>query len=294
MRGDGVAGAQSETARREGEVLRLDGVGYRTGGRPLLEGVDLAVAPGDCLGLIGPNGAGKTTLLRLAAGLLTPTSGGIRLGDRPLDELGRREIARRLGYVPQRPQLDAAFSVRAVVLTGRTPHPRRFQLETAADRRIADEALARADLVALAERPVTALSGGERQRVAIARALAQRPRLLLLDEPTASLDLRHQHEIMALAAGLARDAGLAVLVSAHDLNLAARYCDRLAVLDRGRLVAEGAPIAVLTPALLAAVFGVEASVAVGDGPTPTATVTVHGALVPGGVGVPAGYRVEDA
>ncbi len=278
MRGEGLPRVWGAAGRRGGEVLRLDRVGYRAGGRALLEGVDLTLAPGDCLGLIGPNGAGKTTLLRLAAGLLTPTSGGVRLGERALGELGRREIARRLGYVPQRPQLDAAFSVRAVVLTGRTPHLGRFQVETAADRRIADEALARADLAAFAERPVTALSGGERQRVAIARALAQRPRLLLLDEPTASLDLRHQHEIMALAAGLARDADLAVLVSVHDLNLAARYCDRLAVLDRGRLVAAGAPIAVLTPALLAAVFGVEASVAVGAGPAPTVAVTVHGAL----------------
>ena len=261
-----------------GELLRLEALTYRLGGRLLADGIALTVAPGAVVGLIGPNGAGKTTLLRLAAGLLTPTAGRIVLDGRPLADWGRREVARRLGYVPQRPQLDAEFSVRDVVLTGRTPHLGRFQVESAADRRIAAAALDRADLTAFAERPVTALSGGERQRVAIARALAQEPRLLLLDEPTASLDLRHQHEIMALVVALARKSRLGVLVSVHDLNLAARYCDRLAVIDSGRLVADGPPHAALTPALLGEVFGVAASVAVGVGPSAALTITVHGAL----------------
>jgi iron complex transport system ATP-binding protein len=259
-------------------ILRLENVGYALDRHTILRGISFGLQPGECVGLVGPNGSGKTTLLRTAAGLLAPDVGQILLTEQPLTQLKRREIARQIGYVPQQANLDFNFSVREVVLMGRNPYLSRFEVENESDRCIARQALELADLTHLVERLVTTLSGGERQRVVIARALAQQSRLLLLDEPTASLDLRHQHEIMALLVRLSQEHNLAILVALHDLNLAARYCNRLIVLNRARLLADGRPAEVLTPELMAQVFEVEATICPDETAPGRVQIVVQGVL----------------
>jgi iron complex transport system ATP-binding protein len=241
------------------EILRFDSVSYAIDGVPLLTGIDLRVAAGTFLGLIGPNGAGKSTLLRLAAGLIPPTTGTIAVAGEPLARIPRARAARLLGYVPQHSRLDFPFSVTDVVLSGRNPYIGRFRTETAVDKAAAARALARADIAQFGARSILTLSGGEWQRVLIARALAQEPRILLLDEPTANLDLHHQHAVLGLGRALAAD-GLTVIAAIHDVTLAARYCHALTVLAGGRIVATGAPEATLTPALLAGIFAVDAEI----------------------------------
>ncbi|MFO7168646.1 MAG: ABC transporter ATP-binding protein, partial [Chloroflexota bacterium] len=202
--------------------LVLDNVtaGYR--GEPVVRGVSLAVAAGEVLGLIGPNGAGKTTLLRAIDGTLAPQRGSVLLGGEDLHRLSALERAKRVAVVPQGLQLPEGFSVAEVVLMGRNPHLPPLGAEQPQDYRIAEEAMRRTGVLELARRRVGEISGGEQQRVLIARALAQQPRLLLLDEATAHLDLRHQAAIMGLVRRLART-GLAVVAALHDLNLAALY-----------------------------------------------------------------------
>jgi iron complex transport system ATP-binding protein len=236
-------------------LLALDRLTVRRGGRPVLDGVTLRVEAGELAGLLGPNGAGKTTLMRAALGL-QPADGGIALGDAPLAALPPRARALRAAHIPQDRTIAWPISVEALVALGRTPH----RTAPAADRAAIEAAVATMDLHALRHRPATALSGGERARALIARALAQDAPLLLADEPTAGLDPAHALTLMAAFRGLAR-AGRGVLVSLHDLGLAARWCDRLILLDRGRLAAEGPPEAVLTPGRLAAVYGITAHVA---------------------------------
>jgi iron complex transport system ATP-binding protein len=241
------------------DALVLDSVSYAIDGTPLLTGIDLRVAAGTFLGLIGPNGAGKSTLLRLAAGLIAPTQGMIAVSGEPLSRLARAQAAQLLGYVPQHSRLDFPFSVADVVLSGRNPYVGRFRTETAADRAGAERAMEQTAIAHLAERSILTLSGGEWQRVLIARALAQGPRILLLDEPTANLDLHHQHTVLRLARALAAE-GLTVIAAVHDVALAARYCDALAVLAGGRIVATGLPADILRPSLLAEVFAVDAEI----------------------------------
>jgi iron complex transport system ATP-binding protein len=195
----------------------------------------------------------------------------------------RKQIARLLGYVPQQVRLDFPFSVADVVMDGRNPHLGRFQIGDTADRRIVWEAMEQTGILPLAERNVQTLSGGEKQRVLIARALAQQPRVLLLDEPTANLDLYHQHAIVWLVRRLAAEQGLAVVAAIHDINLAARYCDQLAVLMSGRIVATGPPAMTLTRALLAGVFAVEAEIT--PEPDVAGAVRVH-VLNPSDTSVP--------
>jgi iron complex transport system ATP-binding protein len=254
-------------------ALQLESVTYEIDGATLIAGVDLAVEAGTFLGVIGPNGAGKSTLLRLAAGLTAPTDGEIVLASAPLGALARRRVAQLLGYVPQQARLDFPFSVEDAVMDGRNPHLGRFQVGGAADRRVVREAMAHTGILAIAERNVQTLSGGEKQRVLIARALAQQPRVLLLDEPTANLDLYHQHAILQLVRDLVRERELAVVAAVHDIGLAARYCDQLAVLTHGRIVATGPPATTLSPALLAEVFSVDAEVA--PDPHAPGAVRVH-------------------
>jgi iron complex transport system ATP-binding protein len=254
-------------------TLRLTSVTYMIDSATLIAGADLAVEAGAFLGIIGPNGAGKSTLLRLAAGLIAPASGEITLDGRSLRALPRKQIARLLGYVPQQARLDFPFSVADVVMDGRNPHLGRFQVGGVADRQIVWEAMEQTGILPLAERNVQTLSGGEKQRVLIARALAQQPRVLLLDEPTANLDLHHQHAILRLVRRLAEEQGLAVVAAVHDINLAARYCDQLAVLMNGRIVATGTPAATITHALLADVFAVDAEIA--PEPDVAGAVRVH-------------------
>jgi iron complex transport system ATP-binding protein len=240
-------------------MLRFESVSYAIDGAPLLAGIDLRVRAGTFLGVIGPNGAGKSTLLRLAAGLITPTTGKISVADEPLSHIPRTRAARLLGYVPQHSRLDFPFIVADVVLSGRNPYIGRFRTETVADKAAAESAMAQTEIAHLAGRNILTLSGGEWQRVLIARALAQEPHILLLDEPTANLDLHHQHALLGLARSLAAD-GLTIIAAIHDVTLAARYCDMLAVVADGRIVTTGTPAAVLTPALLAEVFAVDVEI----------------------------------
>jgi iron complex transport system ATP-binding protein len=231
---------------------------FRT--RPVLSRVSMALAAGELVGVLGPNGSGKTTLLRLLAGLAAPSSGTVRLDGAPLAGLARRALARRLALVPQDPHLDYPFTALEVALMGRAPHQRGLGLPSARDLATAERALALVDAAALAARPVDRLSGGERQRVFVARALAQEPAVLLLDEPTTHLDVRHQLDVHALVRRLCREEGLACVTVVHDLNLAMAYCDRVVVLAAGHVAASGPPAAALTPERVAAVFGVPMTV----------------------------------
>lgn len=233
-------------------LLALDGVTVRRGNRVVLDGVSARVEAGELVGLLGPNGAGKTTLLRVALGL-QPAKGGIALGGAPLSALAPRDRALRAAYVPQDRAVAWPMRVAALVALGRMPH----RASPAADRAAVDAALDAMDLQALRDRPATALSGGELARALIARALAQEAPLLLADEPNAGLDPAHALATMARFRAIAR-AGRGVLLSSQDLGLAARWCDRLILLDAGRMVADGPPAAVLTPGALAQVYGVRA------------------------------------
>lgn len=236
-------------------ALALDGIELALGGRTILRGASLALEPGELVGLVGRNGAGKSSLLRVASGVLRPDAGRVTLGSDPLETLPRREVARRLAVVAQDSEIAFAFSAGELALMGRSPHLGLMGFETARDRALADAALARLGIGALADRSVLELSGGERQLVMVARALAQEAPVVLLDEPTAHLDLPHQLLVLGLARELARE-GRAVLAVSHDLSLLARYCDRLALLAGGRI--ETGPAAdLLRPDRVRAAFGVE-------------------------------------
>ncbi|HEY7610748.1 MAG TPA: ABC transporter ATP-binding protein [Alphaproteobacteria bacterium] len=237
--------------------LAAGNITVRLGARAAVDGVSAAVESGELIGLIGPNGAGKTTLLRGLAGLVAPAAGSVTLDRRPLAAIGRRDRARRLGYLPQDGTIHWALPVEEVVLMGRLPHLGAWDRAGAPDRAIAAAAMAALDIADLAARPATRLSGGEKARVLLARALAGAPEILLADEPVAGLDPFHRLEVMEHLAGLAAT-GTGVVVVLHDLALAARFCRRLVLLDRGRVAAEGAPAAVLTQERLAAIYRIEA------------------------------------
>jgi len=238
-------------------LLRAGDVTFGVNGTKILRRVSLALQPGEFVGLIGPNGAGKSTLLKVISGLWRGADGTLELLGRPLNDYQPKEAAQIIAHVPQFTLLDFAFTVREVVLMGRSPHLGRFQLEGPRDRAIADQAMRITNTLDLAGRFVNTLSGGERQRVLIARALAQQPQILLLDEPTSNLDIRHQLGVLELIRALAHDQGLGVLAAIHDLDSAARFCDRLVLLAQGAVVAEGRPADVLTADTLGRVFGVE-------------------------------------
>lgn len=242
-------------------LLQAEGVSCRLGDVEILRQVTFQLAAGELVGLVGPNGAGKSTLLRVLGGLLTTgVQGRIALLGRPLSTYSPREVARLIAHVPQATALDFPFTVRDIVLMGRSPHLGRFQLEGPRDRTIAEWAMRTADVLPFGGRLVSTLSGGERQRVLIARALAQEPAILLLDEPTSNLDIKHQLALLEMVRSLAHRDGLGVVAAIHDLPLAARFCDRIVLLTQGRVVAAGRPDQVFTPARLAQVFGVEVSV----------------------------------
>jgi iron complex transport system ATP-binding protein len=222
-----------------------------------LSEVSLEIASGEIVGVIGPNSSGKTTLIRLLTRVLEPAAGEILLDGAPLRQLARADLARRVGVVPQGVLGAFPFSVGELVLMGRYPHGPGRYFESPLDRAAAHEAMAATGVLALADLPLDHLSGGERQRAVLARALAQEPRLLVLDEPTAHLDLHYQVEIAALLRRLNRERGMAILLVSHDLNLAAEVCDRLVLLAGGRAVATGVPETVLEESRLASVFGCE-------------------------------------
>lgn len=230
---------------------------YRVESATLLGGVDLHLRSGEVTGVIGPNGSGKSTLLRLIIGALPPSAGQLRLDGADLAGLSRRRRARALALVEQDSHTDISLTARDVVLLGRIPHQGMFGAESRTDTELAEQCLHRAGALALADRDFATLSGGERQRVQLARALAQQPRLLLLDEPTNHLDIAAQLAMLTLVREVA-DAGTGVLMALHDLNHAARVCEQVVVLRRGQVVAAGGPQQVLTPELIAEVYGVAA------------------------------------
>ena len=242
-------------------VLSFQGVSAAAGSREILRGVTLELHAGEVLTLAGPNGAGKTTLFRVASRVLRPSAGSVSLLGRPLEAYTRRELARVLAVVPQDATIAFPFRVAEVVLMGRAPHLGTLGFETRADLERASDAMRRAGIEALADRCVLELSGGERQLVLLARALAQDPRVLLLDEPTAHLDLRHRVRVAALVRELVRE-GRSALVISHDLGLAARSGDRIALLRGGELHQVGTPREVLTPANMRAIFDVETEILV--------------------------------
>ena len=220
-----------------------------------LSNLSVAIAPGEIVGVIGPNSSGKTTLIRLLTRVLEPAAGAIRLDGVPIGRLARTELARRVAVVPQGILPQFPFTVGELVLMGRYPHDPGRYFESPRDRAAAREAMEATGVLELADMPLEHLSGGERQRAVIARAVAQEPRLLVLDEPTAHLDLRYQVEAAALLRRLNRERGVTILLVSHDLNLAAEVCDRLLLLNGGRAAAIGSAEAVLDEALLGSVFG---------------------------------------
>jgi iron complex transport system ATP-binding protein len=243
-------------------VFELSGATVRYGARlpPSLDGASFRVAAGECVALAGPNGAGKTTALRALLGLAPLDTGTAAILGRPVGAWRRDELARTVGVVVQREEPAFPVTVAETVAMGRYAHVGRWRALGAADRAAVRRALERADVAALGDRWVQTLSGGEWQRVRVARALAQEPRALVLDEPTASLDLRHEMELFELIAGLVRERGLAALVVSHHLNVAARFADRLVLLHGGRVVADDVPERVFEPVRLAEVFGWPVSV----------------------------------
>lgn len=237
--------------------LALRDAGLRLGARPVLSGVSLALERGALVGLLGPNGAGKTSLLRILAALLAPTEGQATLDGRPLAGIGRDERARRIAGFFQGAGVGWPMTAREVVALGRLPHRRAFAGLSGADEAAVERAMARTEVGHLADRLVPALSSGERMRVLLARALAVEAEWLLADEPITALDPAHQIDAMALLRSVARD-GAGVVAVLHDLGLAARFCDRIVVLNGGRVIADDRPEAALTDAVLGTVFGVTA------------------------------------
>jgi iron complex transport system ATP-binding protein len=256
-------------------ALSFEGIAVQIDGCAILRGVTLDLARGEIVALAGPNGSGKTTLLRVASRVLAPSAGRVLVGGRPAASLSRQALARELAVVPQDARLAFPFTAGEIVLMGRSPHLGPLGFESDADVALAREAMTRVGIEALADRSVLDLSGGERQLVLVARALAQDPKVLLLDQPTAHLDLRHRMVVLDLVRDFVRT-GRSALVVSHDLTLAARTCDRIALLRQGELLASGPPGEVITPENLRRTFGIGAEVlAASDGAPLVVPRTIH-------------------
>lgn len=228
--------------------------------KPVLKGISLQVTPGEMVGLIGPNGSGKSTLIKALSRVISPISGKILIGGKYITDIPRRELARLLGVVPQMPLLPSAFTAFEIVLMGRNPHLGLFQFEGPGELAITWRAMERTATHSLAQRRVGELSGGEIQCLLIARVLAQETKAILLDEPTANLDIGRQVEILNLIKKLCSESNLTVLAALHDLNLASQYCDRVVLINEGRIHAEGTPSEVITNHNISEVYGAEGCV----------------------------------
>ncbi len=239
-------------------TISLKNVTFKIKEKTILEGVSLDFPCRRLTGIIGNNGSGKTTLLRLILGALPLTSGEIRIDGRAISSFKRKELARLIAILSQNTFSDFAFPTQEVALMGRHPHRGRFESFSPEDHRIAEQALRMTDTYRFKDRMITQLSGGEEQTVFLARALAQTPQFLLLDEPTSHLDIYHQIRILDLVKSLTREIGAVIVI--HDLNMAARFCDRLVLMSQGRIVAQGTPEEVLIPSNIERVFNIQSIV----------------------------------
>ena len=240
--------------------IEMQNVWLGYGQKVVLKDVTFQVRPGEMVGLIGPNGCGKSTVIRALSRIISPLSGRILLDGKSVTKVSRQNLARLLGVVPQMPLLPSAFTAFEIVLMGRNPHLGLFQYEGPKELAIAWRAMEETGTQSLAGRRVSELSGGEIQCLLIARVLAQETKAILLDEPTANLDIGRQVEILDLIKNLCREGNLAVLAALHDLNLASQYCDRLVLISGGRVYAEGTPREVITASNIEAVYGAESCV----------------------------------
>ena len=238
-------------------TLRLEQVSLGYGKGTILKDASLEARPREVLGIIGPNGSGKSTLIRGMTRLLVPSSGQIFIDGHTIDQLKRSELARLIAVVPQNAVLPELFTALEVVLMGRTPHLGLFRYESNSDLDIVQKAMESTSTAHLAERRIGELSGGEKQRLVIARALAQEPRIILLDEPTAHLDINYQIETLELIRQLCREQNLIVVIALHDLNLAVQYCDRLIILNNGKIHSQGTPEIVVNARTIKEVYGAE-------------------------------------
>ena len=240
--------------------LEIQNITLNYGQRTVIKDLSFRLSPGELLGLVGPNGCGKTSIIKSLSRVLTPNSGKISLDGKELTETSRQELARIIGVVPQNPSLPETFTVFEVVILGRNPHLGLLSGESARDIAVVWQAMDRTGITHLAKRRIGELSGGEKQRVTIARVLAQEPQVILLDEPTANLDISQQMGIMDLITGMCRDKNIAGLIAIHDLNVAAQYCTRIIMLKDGEMYAEGTPGEVITAENVREVFDAETSI----------------------------------
>ncbi|MFH1860074.1 MAG: ABC transporter ATP-binding protein [bacterium] len=241
-------------------MIRVENIKASYGEFPVLEGISFQISQGEFLGIIGPNGAGKTTLFKVMTGVKCALNGKIMLDDKDISSLSRKEIAQIMAVVPQSIFIPPLFTVEDVVLMGRYAHQNnRFGI-TKADMTVCEDAMRKTDTIAFRHRQINELSGGERQGVIIARALAQETKILILDEPTANLDIKHQMRVLGLAKTLVREHGITTVMVIHDLNLASRFCDRLILLHNHRILCDGTSQQVLTPKNLLEAYEVEVKV----------------------------------
>jgi len=236
-------------------AIDVKNLNFFYGNIPALKDLTFSVSKGDFFIIIGPNGSGKTTLMKVMAGIFKPKTGRLKILNRTLENYTRKDLAQTMAFVPQMMPVDFPFSVLEVVLMGRSPYMGMLGVEQEEDLKIAEQALAFTGVEHLAHRKLDQLSGGEQQRVFVARAICQEPEIILLDEPTASLDLAHQIRLMDLMEKLKNETGITVVMVSHDVNLAAMYCDRLLLLKNGKMVCLGPPDEVLTFQTLEAAYG---------------------------------------
>jgi iron complex transport system ATP-binding protein len=270
-------------------TLKLDNVSLGYGKRTILKDISLQANPGELVGIIGPNGSGKSTLLKSVIRVLKPYSGKIFINGNSLDEMRHKDLAQLVAIVPQNPVLPDLFTAFEVVLLGRTPHLGLLRYESSTDLAIVQKSMEITHTEHLAERRIGEISGGEKQRLVIARALAQEPKILLLDEPTAHLDINYQVETLELVRRLCIEDDLIVLIALHDLNVAVQYCNRLVILNGGVIYSQGTPEAVVNAKTIKDVYGVDVCVLPHPVNKLPATLVVRGninggnhSLAPGG------------
>jgi len=239
-------------------MLKVNDLSFSYRERPVLQQIDLDIRKGERIGILGPNGCGKTTLLKLMNRNLHPDSGKVMMNDIDLEEVSKREIARHIAVVPQSNEIRFAFSVRDIVMMGRMPFMGQFQGESSEDARIVDEAMKKTSVTEFADRLINTMSGGERQRVIIARAIAQKPEIILLDEPNLHLDICYQFEVLDLVKKLSDEEDLTVVIVSHDLPMVVKYCDRIVLIHDHKVFAIGTPEEVLTRENMRIVFNINA------------------------------------